>query len=141
MFTQDLNVAHIAEKHLVQAFQNRNIQAWTNDAPDYQTLKGYDLGFYNNGEWLAEAKLDWYSLHSPNFLIEQQTLEHTKAHYWIHIEPVPWILPVPSVRQLFNNHPLKYGIGEGNVNGVCVKKVTFKEQAKPLWKFVQQLIK
>jgi hypothetical protein len=140
-FYADRHLANISEAHVIPLFQGAGITSWTNPAPeeDYEARCRYDVGFYTNREWLVEQKLDWYSLHSPNFCIERPTLEHTASHYWIHIEPQAYILPMPTVKKLYLGHPKKLVGYQNRIEAAIVPKKAFKAQSKPLWAFVKQI--
>jgi len=136
MFTKDLAISHMVDEHIIQVFKNAKREAWINPQKDYQGLCEYDTAFYDRGEWHTENKTDYYALHSPNFCIETPTLEHTKAHYWIHIEPHAYILPTHLVRQLHDSYPKKL-VGEQGLSAAMIPKTAFKQVAKPLWKFLK----
>lgn len=136
MFKQDLEYSHIADAHIIQVFKNAGKEAWDNPHKDYNGLCEYDTAFYDGTEWHTENKTDWYSLHSGNFCIETPTLEHTKSHYWIHIEPCAWIIPTHKLRLIHDSYPKKL-VGDQKLSVAMIPKTAFKQVAKPLWKFLK----
>ncbi len=72
MFENDLAEASRLESALLSLLQSKGYQAWLNPADDLDGKRAYDIGVHNGtAERKLECKLDLYSIHSPNFVLEE----------------------------------------------------------------------
>ena len=112
-FNANLDEAKKAELAVVQMFKRAGREAWLNGG-DNRACDVYLKGA--SGNIPIEVKADWLSLATGNVCIEPQTLEHTKAEFFIYLLPRPYILETPKLRALYSQY----------------KKVEGGDQGKPL---------
>jgi hypothetical protein len=109
-FQHNLEESQRAEHAIVEMLKRAGRQAWLN-AGDNKDCDVYLKGA--SGNIPIEVKADWLSLATGNVCIEPQTLEHTKAEFFIYLLPRPYILETSKLRALYSQYQKVEGGDQG----------------------------
>lgn len=133
MFYRDLQEASRFEAALLSLLQSKGLNAWLNPAEDLDGKRAYDIGVHNgHAERKLELKLDLFSIHSPNFVLEEPTLQHSQADFFVIGLVQPFILTRYEAGLLYSQSRKVMGGDGGRTRMALVPKSVLKDQYDPV---------
>lgn len=138
-FATDNALGKRFEEAAKTAAEYEGLKAFLNPSEDIDGLQAYDLAIDTPEKTIfLELKMDYWSLASRNFAIEEETLKRTRADYFLIAKPSAWIIPTDILTELASGFPKKL-VGQYKSPAFMVPKTALIEVAQPYWKFLKEL--